>query len=384
MEVTAIIPARGGSKGVPGKNLRRVGGVTLVGRAASACGAAATITRVVVSTDSDEVADEALRAGASVIRRPADISGDTAASESALIHALDRLEAEGASPDVVAFVQCTSPFIAPRDIDEAVARVLSGGADVVFSAVETHEFLWRLVDSGAVGVNHDHSFRPRRQDREPHYRETGAFYVMRVSGLREGGYRFFGKIEPLVVAPTHAIEIDTEQDLQMANALAPVCSVQESIDVDAVVMDFDGVHTDDRAYVDQDGRESVAISRSDGMGIAQLRRLGLPLLVLSTERNPVVTARARKLGVDVLQGVEDKAGALQKWLADHGIDPARTAYVGNDINDVECLELVGWPVVVPEAHAEARVRARVVLTRPGGRGAVRELCERVIASRKDA
>jgi N-acylneuraminate cytidylyltransferase len=107
------------------------------------------------------------------------------------------------------------------------------------------------------------------------------------------------------------------------------------------------------------------------------------MLILSTERNPVVTARARKLGVEVLQGVEDKAGALQKWLAENGIDPAKTAYVGNDINDVPCLELVGWPVVVPEAHIEARMRARVILTRPGGRGAVRELCERVIASRRE-
>jgi N-acylneuraminate cytidylyltransferase len=383
MDVTAIIPARGGSKGVPGKNLRFVGGTTLVGRAVRACVTAASVSRVVVSTDSDEIANEALQAGASVIRRPADIAGDTATSESALIHVLDALNADGVPTGVVAFVQCTSPFIAPFDLDNAVDRVVSGEADVVFSAVETHEFLWRIGNSGAVGVNHDHSFRPRRQDREPHYRETGAFYVMRESGLRKAGYRFFGRIEPMVVASARAIEIDAEQDLLMANALAPINDVQAPVDVDALVMDFDGVHTDDRAYVDQDGTESVAVSRSDGMGIAQLRRLGIPMLILSTERNPVVTARARKLGVEVLQGVEDKAGTLQKWLAENGIDPAKTAYVGNDINDVPCLELVGWPVVVPEAHIEARMRARVILTRPGGRGAVRELCERVIASRRE-
>jgi N-acylneuraminate cytidylyltransferase len=251
----------------------------------------------------------------------------------------------------------------------------------VFSATETYEFLWRTTDDGAVGVNHDHSFRPRRQDREPHYRETGAFYIMAAPGLKKAGYRFFGRVEPHVVPAAHDIEIDTLEELALANTLALTQDTPAPIDVDAVITDFDGVHTDDRAYVDQDGRESVAVSRSDGMGISQLRRQGIPVLILSTERNPVVTARARKLNVDVMQGVDNKADALQKWLADRGVDPQRAAYVGNDINDIGCLELVGWPIVVPDAHPKARARARVVLARPAGMGAVRELCERVVVSK---
>ena len=111
------------------------------------------------------------------------------------------------------------------------------------------------------------------------------------------------------------------------------------MDVDAVVTDFDGVHTDDTVLTDADGRESVRVSRSDGMGIARLRRAGIPVLILSTETNPVVGARARKLRVDVRQGVDDKAAALLRvGRRRSGIPLSRIAYLGNDINDLACLE----------------------------------------------
>lgn len=260
--------------------------------------------------------------------------------------------------------------------------MLDGEADSVFSGLETHEFQWRAVGTrGVTGVGHDPARRPRRQDREPHYRETGAFYVMRTAGLRQHRHRFFGRIDVQPVPTAHAVEVDEPADLELARAIARLVDEPEPLDVDAVVTDFDGVHTDDRAYIDQDGREMVAVSRSDGMGVARLRQAGVPVLILSSEINPVVAARARKLGVQVLHGQTDKATALRKWLADEGLDPARVAYVGNDINDLGCLALVGWPIAVPNAHQSVLAAARVTLTRPGGDGAVRELCERVLAAR---
>ena len=127
LRVAAIIPARGGSKGVPGKNLRRVGGRSLVERAVDACIAAELIDSVYVSTDDPDIARVAEAAGAWVIGRPPELSGDLASSESALLHALDQLTAAGASPEVVAFVQCTSPFIAPGDLDRGVEWSRAGG-----------------------------------------------------------------------------------------------------------------------------------------------------------------------------------------------------------------------------------------------------------------
>jgi len=376
--VVVVVPARGGSKGVPGKNVTRVGGRSLVARAVGAALAAPSVDLAVVSTDDALVAAEAAAAGARVVTRPADLSGDDASSESAVLHALDAL---GSDPTVAVLLQCTSPFLDPALLDAAVLDVLEGSADVVFSAAQTHAFLWRqAADGTAQGVNHDPSHRPRRQDRAPDLRETGAFYVMRTSGLRATGHRFAGRVCAALVPELSAVEVDVPDDLALSRALAPLLDPVPVLDVDAVVTDFDGVHTDDAVDVGADGRETVRVTRTDGMGVALLRRAGVPLLVLSTETNPVVGARARKLGVPVLQGVDDKATALKGWLDDQGLDPARVAYLGNDVNDLSCLELVGWPVAVQDAVPSVRRAARLVLTRRGGHGAVRELCDHVLSA----
>ena len=385
VRTVAVIPARGGSKGVPGKNLRRVGGVPLVVRAVRACQAATLVDLVVVSTDDDAIAAAAAAAGAQVVRRPAALAGDTASSESALLHALHALDA---APQVLVFVQCTSPFLDPADLDAGVTLVADGSADSAFAAVETFEFLWRQQSGTAgpalvSGVNHDAAYRPRRQDRTPDWRETGAFYVLDVAGFRRAQHRFFGRTAAVAVPEHRALEIDTPAELAMAQSLAGLVDppAAEPVRVDAVVTDFDGVHTDDAALVDASGLESVRVSRADGMGVAALRDAGVPVLILSKERNGVVGARAAKLGVEVLQGVDDKIAALTAWLDARGLDPARVAYLGNDVNDLGPLALVGWPVAVSDARPEVRAAARLVLTRPGGHGAVRELCDRVLAAR---
>ncbi len=388
--VVAIIPARGGSKGVPRKNLRRVGGVPLIERAVRTASETDGIDLVVVSTDDDEIAAVSEAAGARVVRRPADISGDTASSESAILHALDVLEGEGEPAEVVAFLQATSPFIAQDALSGAVREVRERRADSVFAAHETYGFLWSRggrgessgegrADAGAaVALNHDAAHRPRRQDREPHFLETGAFYVFRADGFREARHRFFGRIRIAEVPEWTAIEIDDEQQLRIARALAALHESPERVPVRAIVTDFDGVHTDDTATVDADGVERVRVSREDGMGVSLLRRAGIPMLILSTEVNAVVRARAEKLRVPVLHGIDDKESALRGWAEEVGIPLADIAYLGNDVNDLPALRIVGWPVAVADAHPLVLEAARVVLSRAGGHGAVRELIERVL------
>lgn len=373
LPVIAIIPARGGSKGIPLKNLQKVAGRSLLARAIDAAKSTQRIDRVLVSTDHEDIAAEARRAGAEVVHRPEEISGDTASSESALLHALD---AVGAEDGITVFLQCTSPFIDAVSLDNAIARVQDDHADVVFAAVEDHSFLWTLDDSAhAVAVGHDAAYRPRRQDRAAHFNETGAFYVMRTTGLRQAGHRFFGRIEIEEVPLEQAREIDSMSDLTLVRAIAATQEDTHLLDIDALVTDFDGVHTDDAAYVDQDGRETVRVHRGDGMGIGRLVQADFPFLILSKERNPVVTRRGEKLRVDVLQGVDEKAGALSRWIADRGLDPARVAYVGNDINDLAAFSVVGWPIAVADAHPRVLAAARFVLSRTGGHGAVREVCD---------
>ncbi|WP_432056956.1 cytidylyltransferase domain-containing protein [Streptomyces sp. bgisy022] len=416
--VLAVIPARGGSKGVPAKNLAPVGGVPLVARAVRACRAARHVTDVVVSTDDPVIADVARRAGAEVVLRPAALSGDTATSEAAVLHALDAHEdAHGGPVDVVLLVQCTSPFLTSGDVDAVAAAVAAGRADSAVTVAPFHGFLWRDggdggdgasggdradgqdargaatgagTAGGGHGVNHDKAVRPRRQDRPQDLLETGAAYAMDAAGFRTHRHRFFGRTEPVRTDPARVLEIDDPHDLARARALAPLLDAGEpgalptAADLDAVVLDFDGTQTDDRVLIDSDGRELVAVHRGDGLGIAALRRAGLRLLVLSTEQNPVVAARARKLRVPVLHGVDRKDLALKQWCDEQGIAPERVLYVGNDVNDLPCLALVGWPVAVANAHDAVRGAARAVTTLRGGDGAIREIAGWILGPSLDS
>jgi len=150
-----------------------------------------------------------------------------------------------------------------------------------------------------------------------------------------------------------------------------------------VVFDFDGVMTDNRVLVHQSGDEAVWCDRGDGMGIARLRDAAFDIVVLSTERNPVVTARCRKLNVETIQSCEDKLTTLQQLAAERQVSPAQIAYVGNDVNDLSCLQWVGWPIAVADAVAEVRAVAKWVTRLPGGGGAVREVADRLIAARRN-
>ncbi len=144
-----------------------------------------------------------------------------------------------------------------------------------------------------------------------------------------------------------------------------------------VVFDFDGVFTDNTVWVGEDGRESVRCWRGDGLGLKSLERLGLEVAVLSTEENPVVGVRCRKLGVRCIQGSKDKGRSLCDLLRTLGVEPEQTAYVGNDINDAECLRMVALPIVPSDAHRTVLSLARWRTRAPGGFGAVREVCDRI-------
>ena len=153
-----------------------------------------------------------------------------------------------------------------------------------------------------------------------------------------------------------------------------------------VAFDFDGVFTDNRVWTSERGEESVACFRGDGIGLRRLDEVDVGYLILSTETNPVVAARARKIGAPCIQGVEDKLRALRQEAKRRHVPLDAIAYVGNDANDAACLEAVGLPVVPADAWPEVVPLARWVLSRGGGQGCVRELCDEIWRAqrRKDA
>jgi len=384
-EVLAVIPARGGSKGLPRKNVQPVGGVPLVARAVRAALGASHVSRVVVSTDDPEIAAAARAAGSDIIHRPQDISGDTASSESALLHALDHLkQSEAYEPDIVLLIQCTSPFVTAADIDGTVACLHDNKVDSSFAAVPFHHFVWGHDENGTLrGVNHDGAFRKRRQDTKPQYLEAGSVYAMRVAAFRAAGNRFCGNTRIFVGDAARGLEIDSAQDLRLAQNLAPYIDKTEFTQrlpkrLDCIVFDFDGVFTDNAVILSEDGRESVRCNRSDGLGIDFLRKTGLRLLVLSKEKNPVVTKRCAKLRIECIQGIDDKKEFLQSWLDKNGLSADRMIYVGNDQNDLDCLALAACAVGPADSHPSILSSLDIVLHSAGGKGAVRELCDLVL------
>ncbi len=148
-----------------------------------------------------------------------------------------------------------------------------------------------------------------------------------------------------------------------------------------VVFDFDGVMTTNQVLVLQDGSEGVLCNRSDGLGVGMLRKAGLDVCVLSMEENPVVKRRCEKLNVPCIQGQAHKLPVFEKLLSDRGIARAQSVYVGNDVNDLECLEHAGLGIAVADAHESVLPRARLVTRRPGGFGAVREVCDMILAAK---
>lgn len=378
----AIIPARGGSKGIPGKNVRIVGGKPMIAHTIEAARAAERVDRVFVSTDDAEIARVAREWGAEVVERPAELATDTASSESALLHTLAELEAsEGYRPELLVFLQCTSPLTTSGDIDGTVAALVDEEADTSLAVTPFHYFVWKHGAGGdVVGVNHDKSVRPMRQEREAQWLETGAVYVMRAEGFKEAKHRFFGKTALFEMPADRVAEIDEPEDLARVEARMAVLSrgadeARLPERVDALVMDFDGVLTDDKVLVREDGLEAVTCSRSDGYGLERLRGMGVRLAVISKEKNPVVEARCKKLKVECYQGIDDKLPLFSKWAGENDLSLSNVVYIGNDLTDIPCIRAAGAGVTPADARPEARAAADLVLGTSGGQGAVRELCE---------
>jgi len=320
------------------------------------CLAFRKITRVIVSTDDHEIAAVSKQYGAEVVWRPANISGDTASSEAALLHVLEHLKTtEYYQPDLIIFLQCTSPLTTHEDIDGTIQVLLDEDADSAFTATPFHYFLWRKDQTGeAIAINHNKRRRPMRQEREPQYIETGAVYAMRTEGFLKAKHRFFGKTVMHITPPERHWEIDEPIDLKIAEILVKELMWRQDLQllpspISGLVMDFDGVFTDNRVIVSQDGKEAVLCNRGDGMGLDRLKQSGLPLLVLSTEKNSVVQVRCEKLGIPYQQGVSDKLSALKEWIRKNDLNPTGIIYIGNDTNDLPCMQYVGCSIAVGDA-----------------------------------
>ncbi len=402
-EVLAIVPARGGSKSIPRKNIRPLAGHPLLAYSIAAGLQAVSVTRVILSTDDEETADIARGYGAEVpFLRPQELATDTTPDLPVFQHALGWLETEeGYRPDVVVQLRPTSPMRPLDCVDTAVEMLLAKTeADSVRGVVPSGQNpykMWRISEDGhlkpLLSNDLDEPYNMPRQELPLTYWQTGHIDAIRPATIMEKSSMSGDIILPLILDPAYTVDIDTLRDWQWTewrmlhgdmDFVRPRMGPRPLPEkVDLVVLDFDGVLTDNRVWVDADGRELVAAHRGDGWGIARLKELGIEIVVLSKETDPVVAARCKKLGLPCVQGLTNKVEVLQQMMVKRGIDPENTLYLGNDVNDLPCFPVVAYAVAVADSHPEVIVRADLVLDRPGGHGAVRELCDLLIKHLKE-
>jgi YrbI family 3-deoxy-D-manno-octulosonate 8-phosphate phosphatase len=399
-EVLALVPARGGSKGIPRKNIRDFAGHPLIAYSVAAGLQSEMVTRTIMSTDDDEIAAVARQYGAETpFLRPDEISQDQTLDLPVFQHALTWLaENEGYRPDVVVQLRPTSPVRPRGSVDDAVRLLLehpeATSVRGVVPAGQNPYKMWRINENTGQmegllqvpGIDEPHN--APRQALPPVYWQTGHIDAIRPQVILKENSMSGRVILPLMIDPDFTVDIDNPSDWVRSEWLVYHAGL-DMIDpgqcrrplpqqVDLVIFDFDGVLTDNRVWVDEEGHEMIAANRSDSLGIRYLLNAGVKVVVLSTEVNPVVSARCRKMKIQAMQGVDDKATALQAFLQEQHIDPARVVYVGNDINDTPCFPLVGCAVAVADAQPQARRQADLVLTHKGGHGAARELCDLIL------
>lgn len=222
MNIHAIIPARGGSKGLPGKNIADFCGHPLLAWSIACARDCPAVRGVWVSTDDTDIAAVALKYGAGVVERPPVLSGDTATSESALVHAAGELENRGFGPTHLLFLQATSPLREVSELDAAVESFQGRGLDSLFSAARAEDFcIWKQQGDGFDSLSFDYRARGRRQDRpnEALWIETGSFYLTELEGLKRTQNRLHGRIGVQEVAPWKSFEIDSEAGLELCRSL---------------------------------------------------------------------------------------------------------------------------------------------------------------------
>ncbi len=381
-----IIPARGGSKRIKNKNLRLLSNKSLIEHTIIHALSSKFKSDIYISTDCKDVEMICKKYPVHIIRRPKKLSNDLASSEEALIHVLNFFKCEnGSDPNYVIFLQCTSPFRKKNDIDNAYRQIVREKSESLLSVTESKKFLWFKSKYGVCKpINYEIEKRRREQDFKGFYEENGSIYISKSENLRKYNNRLSGKISIFKMDFWSSQQIDEVHDLDLARLISNY-KIKNTIrpkleDLDMLVFDFDGVFTNNKFSLNSKGKESVVISRADGLAVKILINKKIPMLVLSSEKNDIVRYRCKKLGINYKNGVENKINFLKDYFSKKHINKKNVLYIGNDINDLESMKYVGYPVAVNDAVDIVKKNSRIILESKGGSGAIRELVSILIGT----
>lgn len=388
----AFIPVRGGSKSIPLKNIKPIAGKPLVYWVVKAACQCTFIDKVYISTDSEEIANvvgdfkseiegELFTNKIVTIGRGAETASDIASTESAMLEFAGKYEFTN-----IVLIQATNPLLQPSDLDMGFQVFKDPECDSVLSVVRQKRFVWKTDDRGmAHALNYDYLQRPRRQDFEGFFVENGAFYIISRENLLKDRSRLSGNIRVVEMSEESYYEIDEPTDFGIVESLL-LQRKQKSEkpnrnqEIKMFLTDCDGCLTDGGMYYSEKGDELKKFNAIDGKGFEILRENNIITGIITGEDVEINKRRAEKLKVDVLaMGIKDKKSFVIELCKKNGVNLQNVVYVGDDINDLGALSIVGFPCSVYNAHEEVKKKALYVSKKSGGEGAIREIIEHFVS-----
>lgn len=387
----ALILARGGSKGIPLKNIKTLAGIPLLGWVLRAAVDSDLFDSVWVSTDHDDIEKVAKAWGAKVHRRSAEVSRDASTSLET-IQEFMRLNPE---VDLICHIQATSPCLHPFHLKEALDYITQRGYDSVFAVVRRHHFRWQEVKKGSKELtrplNLDPCNRPRRQDWDGELCENGSFYLSTREVIEKEAHLQGGKVAYYEMLPEYSVDIDVDIDWPVAEQRVLRYGYFGRATPEVVKLMFcnvSGCLTEGRIFLSVSGEEMVSVNIRDTAGLRMLQQEGVEVILLTSSLDPVTQALAQKVsertGCEVLSVGEELLEDLEPMVKKKGLSWKDVAFMGNDEVDVKCLNLAGLSAVPTDAPTVAINGAKYICRRPGGKGAVREFAEHIQLQKRKA
>jgi N-acylneuraminate cytidylyltransferase len=377
----ALMPLRGGSRSIASKNLRRIAGRPLFAWSLEQARVSQCFQQLFVSTDADAIRSAVkshFPSGVELIDRSPESATDMASTESVMLEFQHRV-----AFDVLCLIQATSPLTLATDFVSARDRFEAGQFDSLLTGVEMKRFLW---SRDGRPLNYDPRSRPRRQDFEGAWMENGAFYFTRAGILSDLHCRLGGKIAVHPMSAENGLEVDEPADWDIVEQLLlrrqrHASRIPALGRIAALIVDVDGTLTDGGMYYGAGGESLKKFNTRDALGLARVRERGIRVCVMSGEDSAAVGARMRKLGItEYHPGTADKAALMRRLAVSWSVELDRIAYVGDDLSDLHCLQQAGFSACPADAMPAVSACANYVCGRTGGAGAIREVCDLILAA----
>ena len=369
--ILGVIPARGGSRGIPRKNIKMICGKPLLTWSIEAAQKSKLLDDFIVSTEDKEIADVARSYGAKVLDRPEELATDEATTISVLQQIVEKL-----NPDIVVVLQPTSPIRDDDLIDRCISEFLKAKADNLATG-----FYCKYKEFGTYD-------NLRRQDLKGFFYDDGNIYILTKKLILSG--RWSGnKIEKFPISREQNYEIDDDADFFIVEKLLEKRIIKRQLmnleKIKLLAMDVDGVLTDGGMYYSEGVDELKKFNTSDGKGIELLRKIGIKTAIITQESTKIVERRAKKLKVDYLyQGVTNKIKIIEEIAKKEKLSLSQIAYIGDDLNDLQVLRRVGFSAMPADVFINNTNGIDYICKKKGGDGCVRELCELIIKAQTPA